>query len=101
MRLADELKGIETVEEIFALFGLGFDPRVLRVHRLHVIQRFGRDVAEIDRLAPPLDDDERTRRYAAALQRAHDYYQNESRSAEHAFSGVQRGLVKIRKARRD
>jgi len=101
MRLADELATIETAEDIFALFGLGFDARVLRVHRLHVIQRFGREVAEIDRLAPPLDDDERTCRYAAALQRAHDYYLSESHSAEHAFLGVQRGLVKLRTARKD
>lgn len=38
--LAEELAGLESAEEFLDHFGVGYDPQVLRVHRLHILQRF-------------------------------------------------------------
>jgi hypothetical protein len=100
MRLQDELRRLDGVEELFALFGLAFDDRVLRIHRLHVMQRFGRSVAEIDGLDPPLSECELWERYCAALKSAHDYYLNGPPLGVHDFSGVQRGLVSLTLSRK-
>ena len=100
MILQDELERVECAEDIFALFGLAFDPKVLAMHRLHVIKRFGRHVAEIDAESPPLDDDTRWNRYATALKRAHDYYSAGTPTGEHEFLGVQQGLLKLTRPHR-
>ncbi len=95
MTLRDALEAVETAEEIFALFGLEFDERVLRIHRLRVIKRFSREVAAIEATSTPGDETERWGRYAAALQRAHDYYLHGPPPGAHEFAGVQRGLVSL------
>ena len=95
MKLADELRRVQAAEDLFALFGIDFDPRTLRVHRLHILKRFGTEVTELDACVPPLDDDERWRLYAEALQRAHDFYQAGAPTGTHAFSGVRGRLARI------
>lgn len=38
--LAEELAGLESTEDFLDHFGIKYDPGVLRVHRLHILQRF-------------------------------------------------------------
>ena len=96
MRLDEWLAQAETAEDIFERLGLEPDPRVLAVHRLHILRRFGRKVAEIDSQADALADDERWRRYAAALKWAHEQYEAGGGAQEPVFSGTAPGLVRLR-----
>ena len=48
MRLADELAQVECAEDLFARFGVDFDPRVMVVHRLRVLKRFGVEVRRME-----------------------------------------------------
>ncbi|WP_337997440.1 nitrogenase-stabilizing/protective protein NifW [Oleispirillum naphthae] len=36
----DAMHDLEAAEDFFALFGVDFDPAVVRVNRLHILQRF-------------------------------------------------------------
>lgn len=37
---AEEMEALESAEEFLLYFGVDFSPRVLAVHRLHILQRF-------------------------------------------------------------
>ncbi|MEN3112302.1 nitrogenase-stabilizing/protective protein NifW [Uliginosibacterium paludis] len=37
---AEEMEALESAEEFLQYFGIPFSPRVLAVHRLHILQRF-------------------------------------------------------------
>lgn len=38
--LAARLKALSAAEDFFAFFGVAFEPRVVQVNRLHILQRF-------------------------------------------------------------
>lgn len=54
----DRLSRLSSAEQFFAALGIGFDPHVLNVHRLHILKRFnellnpdsleGRDDGEVE-----------------------------------------------------
>jgi nitrogenase-stabilizing/protective protein len=95
MRLQEELARLDRAEDLFELFELDYDSRVLAVHRLHVLKRFGAEVAEIDGRDPPLPEAERHRLYAEALQRAHDLCAEGACLRRPVFRGHQEGLVQL------
>ncbi len=95
MRLADELAHVETVEDLFSLFGLAYDPQVVTVHRLHILKRFGNEVTRIDEIVPVPNDEQLWNHYATALKHAHDHYLAGAPPGEHVFLGVGQGLVKL------
>ncbi len=53
--LYDRLKALSAAEDFFGFFGIAFDPEVVRVHRLHILQRF-RQYLERDNDLDGLDD---------------------------------------------
>jgi nitrogenase-stabilizing/protective protein len=96
MSLAYELAQVECAEDLFARFGVDFDPRVMAVHRLHVLRRFGIEVQRIETQSPSVSEAERDRLYGQALADAHGHFASAGRSAEALSPGLGRGLVQIR-----
>ena len=97
MQLDRRLCELETAEDIFEMFGLEPDARILTVHRLHILQQFGIAVAQIDAQVPALSDEHRWRRYAAALKHVHDQYAKGTARPAPVFSGATRSLSQLRR----
>jgi nitrogenase-stabilizing/protective protein len=73
--LVEDIANMEAAEDLFALLGETYQASVLRVHRLHILKRFGEAMAEIERCNPPPKSDEQRRAiYAKALRAAHDAF---------------------------
>ena len=97
MRLADELAQVECAEDLFARFGVTFDPRVMAVHRLHVLRRFGIEVQRMETQGTSMNEAEREHMYQRALADAHAHFSNPPGSAEPPLPGLGRNLVQIRR----
>ena len=97
MRLAEELVHVDRAEDLFARLGVDFDPRVIAVHRLHVLRRFGIEVQRMETRSPCMNGAERERLYQRALTEAHAHFANTARSAEPSLPGLGRSLVQIRR----
>ena len=100
MNLLEAISQIEAAEDLFDLFGLTFDPAVLAVHRVHILQRFGREIDVLERRNPPLSDGERPVLYATALQRAHELYARGGSDIEPPFRPRPRDMVSLDRLRR-
>ena len=99
MSLADELAQVECAEDIFARFGVAFDPRVMAVHRLGVLRRFGIEVRRMETQSPSMNQAERERMYQRALTEAQAQFANPTRSAEPRLPDFGQSLVQIRRHR--
>ncbi|MGB0129056.1 MAG: nitrogenase-stabilizing/protective protein NifW [Rhodocyclaceae bacterium] len=69
-RLQDELADLSTAEEFLDFFGIVYEPSVVQVNRLHILQRFhdylGKEPAEA------MDDAAETARHRRLLARAYE-----------------------------
>ncbi len=75
--LAERIAEMEAAEDLFALLGESYQASVLRVHRLHILKRFGEAMAAVDQRRPaPATEDERRSLYARALREAHDAFRD-------------------------
>ena len=74
--LADTLAVMERAEDLFHAYGVAFDPRVLAVHRLGILRRFGRNLAawEATRSGDRVDRVGERLALAEALTEAHAYF---------------------------
>ncbi len=99
-RTLEALAHLSSVEDFFRFFGLAYDARVLAVHRLHVLKRFGMDVAEIEERRPTPDEQERLRLYGEALQRAHALFAGSGAREQRVFRVLQGGLCQLGTGRR-
>jgi len=97
MSLADELAQVECAEDIFARFGVAFDPRVMAVHRLGVLRRFGIEVRRMETQSPSMNQAERERMYQRALTEAQAQFANLTGSAEPRLPNFGPSLVQIRR----
>lgn len=73
----EAMRELESAEDFFAFFGVEFDPHLVRVNRLHILQRFHDNLL----LAPmPEAPEARFAVYAAQLAAAHaDFAQSTPR----------------------
>jgi hypothetical protein len=95
--LAEKVKNMEVLEELFELFKLDFDKHTVRVYRLHILKTFGDILASIEARDPAPTEEERRYLYASALLQAHDHYAMGDCSCEPpVFPGLRRSLVPIR-----
>jgi len=95
--LTEEIARMEAAEDLFALLGEIYQPSVLRVHRLHILKRFGEAMAEVDRRRPPPQTDEQRRvLYAKALRDAHDAFADSDAAVEPFVRKRVPALVNIR-----
>lgn len=66
----DTMLDLESAEDFFAFFGVEFDPHLVRVNRLHILQRFHDNLTLLGAAMPEAPAD-RFQAYAAQLAAAH------------------------------
>jgi nitrogenase-stabilizing/protective protein len=94
-RTLELLARVTCAEEYFRFFGVAWEPRVLAVHRLQVLKRFGLEVAEIEARRPLPDEQERLRLFGEALRRAHDLFAGPSVPEPRVLPGLRGGLCQL------
>lgn len=72
----------ESAEDFFDLFGVPYDPHLVRVHRLHILQRFHDELAL---RVPPESQEDRFAAHAAALAAAHATFATSTPQREKIF----------------
>ena len=74
-----DLDELESAEDFLTYFGVAFDPAVVQVNRLHILQRFHDYLGEIDK--PPDSAEARFRLYADLLRGAYrDFVSSDART---------------------
>jgi nitrogenase-stabilizing/protective protein len=69
LTLDEALEDLESAEDFLNYFGVGFDPAVVHVNRLHILQRYHNYLAQAGVL--PVDEAARRAQYSALLARAY------------------------------
>ncbi|WP_088891448.1 nitrogenase-stabilizing/protective protein NifW [Leptolyngbya ohadii] len=72
-------------EEYFEFFQLPYDPQVVNVNRLHILQKFSALIKPIASQSPDLSESELLDRYRSALQEAYDTFLTSSPLTEKLF----------------
>ena len=80
----DELDDLETAEDFLRFFEIEFDPRVVHVNRLHILQRFHDYLTEEANL-DTLPDDLLRDRYKALISQAYADFVKSDAIAEKVF----------------
>src|SRR3954462_9226342 len=80
----DELEDLENAEDFLRFFGIEFDPRVVHVNRLHILQRFHDYLTEETNL-DILPDDLLRDRYKALIAQAYADFVKSDAIAEKVF----------------
>lgn len=78
----DTMYELESAEDFFVFFGVAFDPHLVRVNRLHILQRFHDNLA----MTPmPEASADRFTAYAAQLAAAHADFAQSTPKQEKIF----------------
>ena len=85
--LLSSVRAAASAEEIFALLGVGYDPKVLNVARLHILKRMSAHLAEADLDGLPSDEVEV--RLKEALARAYQDLASSSPLEQRVFKVLQ------------
>ena len=82
--LLEELAELESAEDFLDYFGIAFDPVVVQVYRLHILQRFH---DYLHTAAPTMPDDETDKKaiYAGWLQQAYQNFVQSDALTEKVF----------------
>lgn len=80
--LDDDLEDLSSAEDFLHYFGVQYDPSVVQVNRLHILQRFH---DYLKRAAMPEGDDARRAVYAQQLQRAYEDFVQSDALTEKVF----------------
>ena len=80
-----ELAGLEDAEEFFEAFQVGYDPRILRTYRLHVLRRFGLCLEAFLAERPGATLGERRSAIRRLLREAHDTFTRSTPREEEVF----------------
>ncbi len=78
----DEMRDLHAAEDFFEFFGVAHDPRVVRVNRLHILQRFHDSLTLAD--LPP-EPERRFAIYAGLLAAAHQAFVESTPTKEKIF----------------
>ena len=92
-----KLAEIERLEDIFEALSVGFDQRVLDVHRMRILRRFGQELEKFDQLNPQPNEQEIRKLYATALSEIHDQCRRGLRETVPVFRGFANQLVQLRR----
>lgn len=84
MSLQDDLDELESAEDFLNYFGVAYDPSVVQVNRLHILQRFHNYLADA-RAALPEDDDALRAVYQRLLLRAYQDFVESDALTEKVF----------------
>jgi nitrogenase-stabilizing/protective protein len=69
-----EFNRLVDTEEYFDFFQLPYDPKVVSVNRLHILQRFSQAINEIDARLADASPEDRLSEYRLALQQAYEVF---------------------------
>ena len=61
-------------EEYFEFFDLPYDPQIVSVNRLHILQKFSQLIQSSEREAAELSEAEKLNQYRTALQQAYNLF---------------------------
>lgn len=84
MSLADDLESLESAEDFLDYFGLEYDPTVVHVNRLHILQRFHNYLAQEPETLPT-DDPATLEVYRRSLARAYQDFVESDALTEKVF----------------
>lgn len=95
--LMTDLEELESAEDFLNYFGIAFDPSVVHVNRLHILQRFHDYIAatEVEAGATRYDQ------YAAHLARAYQDFERSDARTEKVFKVFQQNPQEVRVALTD
>jgi len=89
--ILDKLKASSSAEDIFALLGVGYDPKVMNVARLHILKRMG-DYLACEDLAD-IPDSIVTARCKAVLERAYEDFVSASPLQHRVFKVLKNAVA--------
>lgn len=84
MNLEEELETLESAEDFLEFFGLEYDPAVVHVNRLHILQRF-HDYLSQGAAAMPEDEDAKRAVHKTLLARAYQDFVESDALSEKVF----------------
>ncbi|MGB8702384.1 MAG: nitrogenase-stabilizing/protective protein NifW [Thermosynechococcaceae cyanobacterium] len=83
-----EFEQLVDAEQYFAFFELPYDPQVVNVNRLHILQKFAQAVREING-ASALSEADRLEAYRLALQQSYDTFVSSNAQEQKLFKVFQ------------
>ena len=83
----EEFNQLTNAEDFFQFLALPYDPKVVNVNRLHILQKFSQLKAEIDQ--ETADPQARLDRYREALQAAYELFLSSSAPEQKLFKVFQ------------
>jgi nitrogenase-stabilizing/protective protein len=90
LSLSEALQDLETAEAFLDFFGIAYQPAIVHVNRLHILQRF-HDYIEANTAKLPADEDGQRAFYGSWLERAYqDFVESDART-EKVFKVFHRG----------
>ena len=84
VKLDDDLAELSCAEEFLEYFGIEFDPAVVQVNRLHILQRF-HNYIDAGQDAQQVDEDDRRMFYRGMLVRAYEDFVHSDALTEKVF----------------
>jgi hypothetical protein len=91
-----QLGEIERLEDIFETLGVEFDPRVLDVHRMRILRRFGQELQRVEEFFPRPNEEQVRTLYATALSSIYDQCRRGMREPAAVFRRANQQLVQLR-----
>ena len=82
----NELTELQSAEEFLAYFGIDYDAQVLRVHRLHILQRFHDYLSKEPNANAVGDDVARAQTYRRLLRQAYEDFVSSDALTEKVFA---------------
>jgi len=87
--LREHLARLSDAEDFLRFFDIAYDPHVVQVNRLHILQRFRQYLRRDDSALAALDDTALRARYRGLLQQAHDDFVHSTAAREKVFKVFQ------------
>ncbi|MGR9037725.1 MAG: nitrogenase-stabilizing/protective protein NifW [Gammaproteobacteria bacterium] len=84
MSFADDIEELESAEDFLNYFGLPYEPSIVHVNRLHILQRF-HDYLNKGSAHMPEDDDAQRQVYRQLLARAYQDFVESDAQTEKVF----------------
>lgn len=89
--LREKLKELDTAEDFLDFFNIPFNPEVVQINRLHILQRFHNYIDQID--IEPINQTELVKIYKTLLLRAYTDFQNSNALNEKVFKVFQKNTA--------
>ena len=83
----EEFNQLTNAEDFFEFLALPYDPKVVNVNRLHILQKFSQLKAEVDQ--ETTDPQEKLSRYRSALTSAYELFLSSSAPEQKLFKVFQ------------